>query len=191
MANSTDNMKPNCWKGVKYMGINSSPGKDRHVQHVSADHHPVTASINSVKGMKFLGTYLLPGKERHEWQVSLDRYLATACIKHKIPHGAWNVWTLNNCSQIDNVKQEMSRLKINILGICETKWPNNRDFVSNENRVIYAGGEKNDKGVGLILDKTFKEYVLGYYQLSERILVVKLKRKSFNTSIIIVYTPAA
>lgn len=34
----------------------------------------------------------------------------------------------------------MNRLNANILGVCETRCANNRDFVSNGYMVIYTGG---------------------------------------------------
>lgn len=45
---------------------------------------------------------------------------------------------------IVNIKQEMARLNI-ILGICKTRWPGNREFVSDKHRIIHAGGEKNER----------------------------------------------
>lgn len=42
------------------------------------------------------------------------------------------------------------------------------------------------KRIGLLLDKDMKETVLGYCQIFDRILLVKLKRKPFNISIIFV-----
>lgn len=112
------------------------------MQQGSADHHPAIVSINSVKGIKFLETDPFPGKER---RVSPDHHPSTVCIR------IWNVRTLNDPDQLENVKQEMSRLNVNILGVCESQWSSNGDLVSDKPRIIYAGGEKNEKGVGLIL----------------------------------------
>lgn len=36
----------------------------------------------------------------------------------------------------------MTRLNINIPSVCEIKWANNEDFISNGQRVIYIVGEK-------------------------------------------------
>ena len=37
--------------------------------------------------------------------------------------------TLYQNGKLENVKQEMVRLNINIFGINETRWPNNGDFM--------------------------------------------------------------
>lgn len=45
----------------------------------------------------------------------------------------------------NNMKQEMNRLNINILGECEIRWENNKDFFSDKRRIIYRDGEKNER----------------------------------------------
>lgn len=64
-----------------------------------------------------------------------------------------------------------------------------KQFVSYNHSIIYAGREKNDRSLVLLLDQEFKKYLLEYYQLSERILTVKLEGKPFKILIIIVYAP--
>lgn len=43
----------------------------------------------------------------------------------------------------------------------------------------------------LILDQKVKKCVLGYSQLSDKILLAKLKGKPFNIPIVVVYSPTA
>ncbi|XP_072037260.1 craniofacial development protein 2-like [Amphiura filiformis] len=85
----------------------------------------------------------------------------------------------------------MTRLKINILGINETRWTNNGDFKIDDFKTIYAGGDKHEKGVGLMLDADMAKCVLGYWTVSERVLLVKLQGQPFNISVIVVYAPTA
>lgn len=58
-------------------------------------------------------------------------------------------------------------------------WENNGDFFIGKKGVIYRGGKKNEWRVGLILDENTKKCVLGFYQLSDKILVVNHKREIF------------
>ena len=46
-----------------------------------------------------------------------------------------------------------------------------------------------EKGVGLLLDADMAKCVLGYWTVSERVLLVKLQGQPFNISVIVVYTP--
>lgn len=81
---------------------------------------------NGVKEIVQEGTHLSPGRCPHVEQVRPDRQPATARYtintrKTQIRTGTWNVRTLFQAGRLDNVKQEMGRLRINILGISETR----------------------------------------------------------------------
>lgn len=69
----------------------------------------------------------------------------------------------------------MDRLNVIIIGVYKMRCENNEDFVSDRHRVIYTGEEK--KREGLILDQNMKKCILEYYQLFDRILVVKINGK--------------
>ena len=43
--------------------------------------------------------------------------------------GTWNVRTLRTKGKLENVKQEMRRMKINVLGLSEIRWDDEVDFV--------------------------------------------------------------
>ena len=58
-------------------------------------------------------------------------------------------------------------------------------------RLIYAGGEKHGRGVGLLLDPDISKSVLGHWCVSDRVLLVKLQGHPFNISIIVIYAPTA
>lgn len=56
-----------------------------------------------------------------------------------------NVRTVNQCGQLENIKKEMNRLNVNVLGICKMRQANNGDFIIDKNNIIYAGGEKKKR----------------------------------------------
>ncbi|XP_071947472.1 uncharacterized protein [Antedon mediterranea] len=132
-----------------------------------------------------------PGRVSHVRQVELDRHQATVRNRSTIRLGTWNVRTLYQDGKLENVKQEMIRLNINILGINETHWTNNGEFMIDDYKMIYAGGDKHEKGVGLLLDGDMAKCMLGYWAVSERVMLVKLQGQPFNISIIVVYAPTA
>ena len=85
----------------------------------------------------------------------------------------------------------MIRLDINIDSINETRWPNYGDFMIDDFKMIYAGSEKQEKGVGLLLDNNLAKCMLWYWTVNERVLFVKLQGHPFYISIIVVYAPTA
>ncbi|KAF0730470.1 craniofacial development protein 2-like [Aphis craccivora] len=48
----------------------------------------------------------------------------------------WNVRTLLQCGKLENLKIEMDKMKIDILGISEMRWPKSGDFWSGDHRII-------------------------------------------------------
>ena len=77
--------------------------------------------------------------------------------------GTWNVRTMGPRGKIENVKREMRRANIKILGMSEVRWKGVGDFVSDEFRIIHAGEEKGQRGVAVILDQTFSDRVTKNY----------------------------
>ena len=81
----------------------------------------------------------------------------------------------------------MTRLKINIPGINEMRSLKNGNFMIDDFKMIYSRGDKHERGVGLLLDQYISKCVLGYWTVSDRVLLVKIQGNSFNIAIIVVY----
>ena len=68
--------------------------------------------------------------------------------------GTWNVRFMNQ-GKLKVVIQEMTRVKINILGNSELKWTGMGEFNSDDHYIYYCGQESLRKnGVALIVNKT-------------------------------------
>jgi len=61
--------------------------------------------------------------------------------------------TLRAC-ELENIKQEIIRLKINTIGISKTRWQGQSDCYSDGFTVIHSGGEESQRGVAVMLDNT-------------------------------------
>ena len=48
-----------------------------------------------------------------------------------ILHRTWNVWSMNQ-GKLEEIKQEMTRVNIDILGISELKWMGMGEFYSDD-----------------------------------------------------------
>ena len=60
-----------------------------------------------------------------------------------------------NQGKLNMVKQEMARVKINILGISELKWAGMDNFNSDDHYIYYCGQESLRRiGVALIVKRT-------------------------------------
>ena len=78
------------------------------------------------------------------------------CCKEQYCIGTWNVRPTNQ-GKLDVVKQEMTRMNIDILGISELKWMGKGKFNSDDHYIYYFGQESHRRnGVPLIVNKSLK-----------------------------------
>ena len=101
------------------------------------------------------------------------------------------VRTLNQIGKYENVGKEMERLKVNILGLSEVKWTGSGKIEDEDRVFYYAGGEKHEKGVGIMMNKCVSKSVIGFWPVSERVILVKISGHPFNMNIIQVYAPTS
>ena len=67
--------------------------------------------------------------------------------------GTWNVRSMNQ-GKLEVVKQEMTRVNINILGISELRWTGMGEFNSDDHYIYYYGPESfRRNGVAIIVNK--------------------------------------
>ena len=62
------------------------------------------------------------------------------CCKEQYCIGTWNVRCMNQ-GKLEVVKQEMTRVNIDILGISELRWTGMGEFNSDDHYVYYCGQE--------------------------------------------------
>ena len=144
--------------------------------------------VNSVKGGNHTRGVTSLGRDSHGRQVVPDHHQATSYNNKSNTIATWNVRTLLEKGKLDNVKHEISRMKVKILGISEVRWKGAEEFKSYGYKVIYLGGDKHERGVGIIFDPNTKKYVKCVWNCSDRILVVILSGKSFDIGIPLEYS---
>ena len=70
--------------------------------------------------------------------------------------GTWNI-KYTNQGKLEEVKQEMARVNINILGISELKWTGMGEFTSDDHYIYYCGQESlRRNGVAILDNKSLK-----------------------------------
>ena len=75
------------------------------------------------------------------------------CCKEQYCIGTWNVRSMNQ-GKLEVVKQEMTRVNINILGISELRWTGMGEFNSDDHCIYYRGQESlRRNGVAIIVNK--------------------------------------
>ena len=94
------------------------------------------------------------------------------CCKEQYRIGTWKVRSMNQ-DKLALVKQEMTRMNINILGISELKWMGMGEFNSDDHYIYYCGQESlRRNGVALIINKKVQNSVLGCSLKNDRIISI-------------------
>ena len=88
-----------------------------------------------------------------------------------------------NQGKLEVVKQEMTRVNVDILGISERKWTGKGEFNSDDHYIYYCGQEAlRRNGVAIMVNKTVRNAVLGCSLKNDRMISVHLQGKPLNIS---------
>ena len=97
-----------------------------------------------------------------------------------------------NQDKSEAVKQEMARVKVNILGISKWKWTGTGEFNSDDHYIYYCGQESlRRNGVAIIVNKGVWNAVLGCNLKNDRMISVHFQGKLFNITVNQVYAPTS
>ena len=90
------------------------------------------------------------------------------------------------------VKQVMTRVNIDILGISELKWTGMGEFNSDDHCIYYCGQESlRRNGVAIIVNKRVGNAALGCNLKNDRMISVHFQGKPFNITVIQVSAPTS
>ena len=113
------------------------------------------------------------------------------CYKQQYCIKTWNV-TSTNQGKLEVVKQEMTRVSIDILGISELKWTGMGEFNSDDHYIYYYGQESlRRNGVAVIVNKRVQNAVLGCNLKNNRMISVHFQGKLLSITVIQVCVPTS
>ena len=97
-----------------------------------------------------------------------------------------------NQGKLEVVKQEMARVKVDILRIRELKWTGMHEFNSDPHYIYCCGQESlRRNGVVIIVNRRVQNAVLGCNLKNDRMISVHFQGQPFNITVIQVYALAS
>ena len=109
------------------------------------------------------------------------------CCKEQYCIGTWNVRSMNQ-GKLEVVKQEITRVNVDVLGISEPKWTGMGEFNSDDHYIYYCGQESlRRNGVAIMVKKRAQNAVLAGSLKNNRMISVHFQGKPFNITVIQVY----
>ena len=90
-----------------------------------------------------------------------------------------------NPGKLEVVKQEMTIVNVEILGISKLKWTGMGEFNSDDHYIYYCGQESlRRNGVAIMVNKRVRDVVLGCSLKNNRMISVCFQGKPFNVTVI-------
>ena len=97
-----------------------------------------------------------------------------------------------NQGKLEVVKQEMARVKIDILGISKLKWTEIGEFKSNDLYIYYCGQESlRRNGVAIIINRRVWNAVFICNLKNDKMVSDRFQGIPFNITVIQVYAPTS
>ena len=113
--------------------------------------------------------------------------------KTKTRIGTWNIRTLYETGKSAQVRQEMHRYNLKLLGRGETRWTGTgRIRLASGDTIIYSGqeeGQPHTHGVALLMTPEATRALLSWELVSPRILTARFNSKDRRVTIIQCYAP--
>jgi nitrogen regulatory protein PII len=82
---------------------------------------------------------------------------------------------LNQGGKLENLKKEMQKNAVSVLGVSEVRWKGQREIRSGDYAVYYSGGDRAERGIAIVVHKSVVKSVVKKSVYSDRIIAVKLK----------------
>jgi hypothetical protein len=108
---------------------------------------------------------------------------------HSYKIGTWNVRTLNQGGKLENLKKEMQKNAVSVLGVSEVWWKGRGEIRSGDYTVYYSGVDRAERGVAIVVHKSVVKSVVKKSMYSYRLIAVKLKAEPVSILIVQVYMP--
>ena len=108
--------------------------------------------------------------------------------------GTWNVRTMFEAGKAQQIANEMSRYKISLLGISETRWTKSgRLRLASGQTILYSGFEEDHArhihGVGFMLSAETAKTLMGWEPVNARLITARFYGTPTNISIVQGYAP--
>uniref|UniRef100_A0A336MDX5 CSON000276 protein n=1 Tax=Culicoides sonorensis TaxID=179676 RepID=A0A336MDX5_CULSO len=127
-------------------------------------------------------------------KTGLDKTMKTFGSRIRTRFGTWNVRTLFQLGKLRQLAAEAVRLRIDVLGVSETRWTSYGDKkLSSGQYFVYSGhtmvNAPHEYGVGFLLSPLAHRALMEWKPISERIIVARFKGRYRNITAVQCYAP--
>ena len=78
---------------------------------------------------------------------------------------------------------------MNILGKAEKQWTEKGKIIQENHTMIYSVEKSTEMEVGIVMKNSVAKSMMGFWAISDRVIMMKLEAKPFNINVMQVYAP--
>ncbi|XP_071638432.1 craniofacial development protein 2-like [Temnothorax longispinosus] len=114
-------------------------------------------------------------------------------MKSRTRFGTWNIRTMLETSRLAQVIHEMDRYRLQVLGLCETRWPEQGEHITSDGHMLLFSGKPTNElrasSVGILLNSNTRRGLINWKPVTDGIIWVRLRSKVTNITFIQCYAP--
>lgn len=105
--------------------------------------------------------------------------------------GSWNVLSLYRAGALNNLLEEASKYKLDILALQEIRWPGQDIITKRSYTLFYSGSNqgRHELGTGFLVNKRLRHQIIDFEAISERLCRLKMRGRFYNITIICAHAP--
>jgi len=110
-------------------------------------------------------------------------------LHNKLRLGTWNIRSMLQLGKVQLLGEDMMRLGVDICGLSERRWDGQGHFTTLDGHTIVYSGRLTQgvSGMAVWIHRKLAGAVVGYEPISDRVLVVRIKAKPRNITLIQLY----
>ncbi|PSN58148.1 Craniofacial development protein 2 [Blattella germanica] len=101
----------------------------------------------------------------------------------------WNTLSLFRSGALKQLKSELLKYNIAIAALQEIRWKGDGIMDSGDFTLCYSGGKYNHFGTGFLINKKYKDAIMGFEAIDERMCTLRVRGRFNNTTILNVHAP--
>jgi exonuclease III len=92
---------------------------------------------------------------------------------------------------LENLKKEMHKNEVSVIGVSEVRWKGQGEIRSGDYTVYYSGGERDEKGVSIVVHKSVVRSVVKTLVCTDRNVAINLQAEPINILMMQVCMPTS
>jgi len=90
---------------------------------------------------------------------------------HSYKIGTWDLRTLNQGSKLENLKTEMQKIEVSVLGVGEVRLKGQGEIRSGGYTLYYSGSERAERNVAIMVHESIVRSVVKKIVMTESLLL--------------------